>query len=89
MSQQEPLEIEVIDWDRVSRKFAVEGINPKLDDIRKSGKRIPLLVLKNRNKGEDMAALRNVVLWKSKSSSDSHYTFTTYEYQDGVMTDIM
>ena len=88
MSEQEPLEIEVIDWDRVSRKFAVEDINPKLDDIRKSGKRIRLLVLKNRNK-EDMAVLRNIILWKSKSSSDSHYTFTTYEYQDGVMTDMM
>jgi hypothetical protein len=88
MSQQEPLEIEVIDWDRVSRKFAVEGIHPKLDDIRKSGKRIPLLVLKKRNK-EDMAFLRNIILWKSKSSSDSHYTFTTYEYQDGVTIDMM
>lgn len=88
MIQQEPLEIEVIAWDRVSRTFAVEGIHPKLDDIRKSGKRIRLLVLKKRNK-EDMAVLRSVMLWKSKSSSDFHYTFTTYVYQDGVPTDMM
>src|SRR5919198_1277377 len=78
MSEQERLEIAVKDWNLEAHTFTVAGVNPKLDDIRKSGKRIPLLVLKKSTNGMSVTSLRDVVLLSSSSSSDSYYIQTTY-----------